>query len=72
MMRDDLEIVPLRGNVPTRVARINDDLDAIVLARAGLVRLGLDGAISEVFDQRADAAGAGPGRDGDSMPRCGP
>ncbi len=50
MMRDDLEIVPLRGNVPTRVARINDDLDAIVLARAGLVRLGLDAAISEVFD----------------------
>ena len=50
MMRDDLAIVPLRGNVPTRVARINDDLDAIVLARAGLVRLGLDDAISEVFD----------------------
>ena len=49
MMRDDLEIVPLRGNVPTRVARITDDLDAIVLARAGLVRLGLDAAISEVF-----------------------
>ena len=50
MMRDDLEIVPLRGNVPTRVARINDDLDAIVLARAGLVRLSLADAISEVFD----------------------
>lgn len=50
MMRDDLEIVPLRGNVPTRVARINYDLDAIVLARAGLVRLSLDDAISEVFD----------------------
>jgi hydroxymethylbilane synthase len=49
MLRDDLNIVPLRGNVPTRVARINDDLDAIVLARAGLVRLGLDAAISEVF-----------------------
>lgn len=50
MMRDDLEIVPLRGNVPTRVARIQNDLDAIVLARAGLVRLELDAAISEVFD----------------------
>jgi hydroxymethylbilane synthase len=49
MMRDDLEIVPLRGNVPTRVARIQDDLDAIVLARAGLVRLNLDTAISEIF-----------------------
>jgi hydroxymethylbilane synthase len=50
MMRDDLEIVPLRGNVPTRVARIDKDLDAIVLARAGLTRLGLDAAITEVFD----------------------
>ncbi len=49
MMRDDLDLVPLRGNVPTRVARLADDLDAIVLARAGLVRLGLDAAISEIF-----------------------
>ena len=49
MLRTDLQLVPLRGNVPTRVGRIKDDLDAIVLARAGLVRLGLDAAISEVF-----------------------
>lgn len=49
LFRTDLDIVPLRGNVPTRVARLQDDLDAIVLARAGLVRLGLDAAISEVF-----------------------
>lgn len=49
MLRDDLDIVPLRGNVPTRVARIDTDLDAIVLARAGLVRLSLDASISEVF-----------------------
>ena len=50
MLRPDLDLVPLRGNVPTRVARIDDDLDAVVLAKAGLVRLGLDAAISEVFD----------------------
>lgn len=49
LMRQDLEMVPLRGNVPTRVARVGRDLDAIVLARAGLVRLGLDHAITEVF-----------------------
>lgn len=49
MMRDDLEFVALRGNVPTRVGRVEKDLDAIVLARAGLVRLGLDAAISEIF-----------------------
>jgi hydroxymethylbilane synthase len=49
MLRKDLELVPLRGNVPTRVARIDNDLDAVVLAKAGLVRLGLDGNISEEF-----------------------
>ena len=49
MQRADLELVPLRGNVPTRVARIEKDLDAVVLAQAGLVRLGLDAAISELF-----------------------
>lgn len=49
LLRGDLDMVPLRGNVPTRVARLQGDLDAIVLARAGLVRLELDAAITEVF-----------------------
>ena len=49
LVRDDLEIVPVRGNVPTRLARVGGDLDAVVLARAGLVRLGLDDAITETF-----------------------
>jgi hydroxymethylbilane synthase len=49
MMRSDLELVPLRGNVPTRVAKIQDDLDAVVLAKAGLVRLELDRAITQEF-----------------------
>ena len=49
LVRRDLDIVSLRGNVPTRVARLDDDLDAIVLARAGLMRLGLEDAISEVL-----------------------
>jgi len=49
LMRSDLEIVPLRGNVPTRVARLQDDLDAVVLAKAGLERLGLGSAITQVF-----------------------
>jgi hydroxymethylbilane synthase len=42
-LREDLEPVELRGNVDTRLRRLsdpNDDLDAIVLARAGLQRLG--------------------------------
>ena len=41
--RPDLEVVPIRGNVPTRVQKLLDgDVDAIILARAGLHRLQLD------------------------------
>ena len=49
LIRDDIEIVAVRGNVPTRLARVGRDLDAVVLARAGLLRLGLDRAITELF-----------------------
>lgn len=49
-LRPDLDVRSLRGNVPTRVATIaNGQLDAVVLARAGLVRLGLDGHVTQVF-----------------------
>lgn len=49
-MRPDLDLRPLRGNVPTRVAKLTSgELDAIVLARAGLVRLGLEAHITEIF-----------------------
>lgn len=42
-LRPDLEVAPLRGNVPTRVARLRaGDHDALVLAAAGLDRLELD------------------------------
>ncbi|HSW01103.1 MAG TPA: hydroxymethylbilane synthase [Sedimentisphaerales bacterium] len=51
--RPDLELVPLRGNVQTRINKLHStDLDAIVLARAGLERLGLADAISVVFDPK--------------------
>lgn len=46
--RPDLEIVPLRGNVETRLRQALDGaLDAVVLAAAGLVRLGLEGNVTE-------------------------
>ncbi|MEV7227749.1 MULTISPECIES: hydroxymethylbilane synthase [Polymorphospora] len=48
-----LEVVPIRGNVDTRMARVLGpaaDLDAVVLARAGLARLGRAGEITETLD----------------------
>jgi len=48
--RPDLEIVPLRGNLDTRLKRLDDrELDAIILAAAGLKRLGLADRISQVL-----------------------
>ncbi len=48
--RPDLDVRVLRGNVPTRVGRVAEgSLDAVVLARAGLERLGLQSHITEVF-----------------------
>jgi hydroxymethylbilane synthase len=48
--RPDLVILPLRGNVDTRLRKVLDgEYDAIVLAQAGLTRLGLQEHISEVF-----------------------
>jgi len=47
-LRADLEIVPLRGNVTTRLHKLEaEGLDAVVLACAGLARLGLAGRIDE-------------------------
>ncbi|HEX5995638.1 MAG TPA: hydroxymethylbilane synthase [Jiangellales bacterium] len=46
-----LKIVDVRGNVDTRLAKVADgDLDAVVLARAGLARLGRLDAVTEILD----------------------
>jgi hydroxymethylbilane synthase len=51
-----LDVVPIRGNVDTRLARVaglggdGADLDAVVLARAGLARLGRLDAVTETLD----------------------
>ena len=50
-LRPDVTVVPIRGNVPTRLRLVADgDVDAVILARAGLVRLGLERAVTEVID----------------------
>jgi len=50
-LRPDLAIVPLRGNVETRLRKIEaGDADATVLALAGLKRLGLAAAASAIFE----------------------
>ena len=49
--RPDLRIEPLRGNVNTRLAKLDDgEFDAIMLACAGLERLGMGDRISQVLD----------------------
>ena len=50
LMRPDLRVEPLRGNVNTRLTRLEKgDFDAIILAAAGLERLGLQHHISQQF-----------------------
>ncbi len=61
-LRPDLKIEPLRGNLDTRLKKLDDgQYDGIVLAAAGLKRLGLEARIRAVFEphQMLPAAGQG-------------
>ena len=58
--REDLEVVPVRGNVDTRLRKLADgEVDALVLAAAGLHRLGRDREVGGVLEQLVPAAGQG-------------
>lgn len=60
--RPDLEVSLLRGNVDTRLGRLEaGDFDAIVLAAAGLARLGLSDRVSAFLDPLADPPAPGQG-----------
>jgi hydroxymethylbilane synthase len=48
-MRPDLRIETIRGNVATRLRKIDEGFDAVVLAHAGLRRLGLTDKVAQVF-----------------------
>ncbi|MEP7282262.1 MAG: hydroxymethylbilane synthase [Rubrivivax sp.] len=61
-LRPDLRIEPLRGNLDTRLRKLDDgEYDAIVLATAGLVRLGLADRIRERFEPSRLLPAAGQG-----------
>jgi len=49
--RSDLEVVPIRGNIDTRLEKlVSQDLDAIVLAASGLLRMGWEDKITHYLD----------------------
>jgi len=51
-IRPDFNIKPLRGNVDTRINKLkNGDFDAIILAMAGIKRMGLENLITEVISE---------------------
>ena len=60
--RPDLEIVPMRGNVDTRLRKVDEgECDAIVLARAGLVRLGLEARATAILEPEISLPAVGQG-----------
>lgn len=71
--RPDLELITLRGNVDTRLRKLDEShYDAIILAAAGLIRLGLESRITEYFSAEQSVPAVGQGiigiecRDGDA------
>jgi hydroxymethylbilane synthase len=61
-MRPDLKIEPLRGNLDTRLRKLDEgQYDGIVLAAAGLKRLGLSERIRHIFDTTEMLPAAGQG-----------
>ena len=62
-LRPDLTVEPLRGNVPTRLAKLDDPdgPDALILASAGLIRLGLQDRITQHLSCSNFVAAVGQG-----------
>ncbi len=61
-MRSDLEVHPLRGNVDTRVRKLEEgEYDAIILAASGLMRLGKTRWVREVLSENFMCPAAGQG-----------
>ena len=61
-IRNDLNIVPIRGNVGTRLEKMkNEGMDGIILAAAGLKRLGMEDIITEYLDPKVFIPAVGQG-----------
>ncbi len=61
-LRPDLTVLPIRGNVDTRLRKLDaGEFDAIVLARAGLVRLGLTARTTEILSPDISLPAVGQG-----------
>ncbi len=60
-LRPDLKIVNVRGNVQTRLAKTDDEVDGVILAYSGLLRLGLGDAATEVLDVERSIPAIGQG-----------
>jgi hydroxymethylbilane synthase len=66
--RPDLVIVPMRGNVDTRLRKLETEgLDGIVVAAAGLLRLGWEGRISDIIPPEINLPAVGQGALGVEM-----
>jgi hydroxymethylbilane synthase len=62
MLRSDITCVPIRGNANTRLAKVRaGELDAVVLAYAGLARIGHTALVSEIFEPDAMVPAPGQG-----------
>ena len=65
-LRPDLVVESIRGNVDTRLRKLDEgQYDAILLASAGLRRLGWQDRIAQAFETRGDVSRRGAGRVGD-------
>jgi len=61
-VRPDLVVLPLRGNLDTRLKKLDaENLDAIILAAAGVKRLGLEHRITEYLDEKVMLPAVGQG-----------
>ena len=61
-LRPDVEVLPIRGNVGTRIEKARgEDYDGVVLAAAGLIRLGMQDAVSEYLSPEVCTPDVGQG-----------